>query len=206
LEAKLKMKRNTLTIAVATLTILCAAVVTQAGPSVKKTKLTFSHTVEVPGATLPAGSTYVFKLLRSFGTRSIVQVTNEAENKVFATFQTLPDYRHQATSHTVVEFGESASSPVPIKAWFYPGQRSGYRFVYPKQEAERIASTYQQPVPEGPELAIQTEAVSASTIADLSITPIKVITPERKEMDYAAAEFTQADASDRAGVDATTTE
>jgi len=199
------MKKDALAIAVATLTIFCAAVVTHAGPSVRKTKLTFSHAVEVPGAILPGGNTYVFKLLNLAGGRHIVQVTNKEQNKVLALFQMIPDYRRQATSHTVVEFGESSgSSPVPIKAWFYPGQRIGYRFVYPKQEAEQIATTYQQPVPEGPELDVLTDAASPSTIANLSSGPIKVITPEKKEMDYAAAEFTKADASDRAGVDGTT--
>jgi len=136
------MKRNTLAITVATLTILCVAVVTHAGPSVRKTKLTFSHTVEVPGAILPGGSTYVFKLLNIAGGRHLVQVTNEAQNKVVALFQTIPDYSRRATGHTVVEFGElSVGSAVPIKAWFYPGERIGYRFVYPKQKAVRIAST-----------------------------------------------------------------
>jgi hypothetical protein len=54
-------------------------------------------------------------------------------------------------------------------------------------------------------LATGSEAASASTIPNLSSTPIKVITPEKKEIDYAAADFTNADASDRFGVDGTTT-
>jgi hypothetical protein len=55
-------------------------------------------------------------------------------------------------------------------------------------------------LPEGPELGPQSEAASASTIANLSSAPIKVITPEKQEMDYAAAEFTKADASDGTGL------
>ncbi len=199
------MEMKAIARAVATLTILCAAVITHADPNVKLTKVTFSHTVELPGVILPQGSTYVFKSIKSLGNRRVVQVTNEAGN-ILGTFLTISDYRHQVTSHTFMEFGESsAGSPVPIKAWFYPGEQIGFRFVYPKQEAEQIASTYQQLVPEGPELGAQTEAASASTIANLTSTPIKVITPQKQETDYAAAEFTKADASDRAGVDETTT-
>lgn len=198
--------KKTLVIAVATFMISCVAVVTSARASTNRTTIAFSQTVEVPGAILPGGSTYVFKLLKSVGNRRMVQITNEAEDKVFAICLTIPDYRQQPTSHTIVEFGESsAGSPVPIKVWFYPGEKNGYRFVYQKQQAEQIASAYQQPVPEGPGLATTTEATSAATIANLSSTPIKVITPDTKEIDYAAADFTKADASDRFGVDGTTT-
>ena len=104
--------------------------------------MTFSHPVQVPGTTLPAGSSYIFKLVDSHANRRIVRITNEAGDKVYATILAIPDYRHKATSHTVVTFGEaSGASPTPIKAWFYPGDTHGFRFVYPKQEAEQIAST-----------------------------------------------------------------
>jgi hypothetical protein len=200
------MKNETLAIAIATLVISCVAGVTCASASNNRTTITFSQTVEVPGAILPGGSTYVFKLLKSVGNRRMVQISNEADDKVLAICLTIPDYRHQPTSHTIVEFGESsAGSSVPIKVWFYPGEKNGYRFVYQKQQAEQIASAYQQPVPEGTALATGSEAASASTIPNLSSTPIKVITPEKKEIDYAAADFTKADASDRFGVDGTTT-
>jgi len=98
--------------------------------------------LKFPARSFRGGSTYVFKLLNIAGGRHLAQVTNEAQNKVVALFQTIPDYSRRATGHTVVEFGESSvGSAVPIKAWFYPGERIGYRFVYPKQKAVRIAST-----------------------------------------------------------------
>jgi hypothetical protein len=201
------MIKKTLVLALATLTISCVAVVTCASASTKRTTITFSQTVEVPGAILPGGSTYVFKLLKSsVGNRGMVQVTNEAGDKVLAVCLTIPDYRHKTTSHTVMQFGESSGgSPVPLKVWFFPGDKFGYRFVYQKEKAEQIASTYQQPVPEGTTLPKETEGASASTIANLSSTPIKVITPDKKEIDYAASDFTKADASDRFGVDGATT-
>ena len=45
----------------------------------KKTYLTFSDSVQVPGATLPAGK-YIFKLLESPSDRYVVQIFNEREN------------------------------------------------------------------------------------------------------------------------------
>ena len=67
-------------------TIICLTLVALALPSPvnadasdKKTIVTFSQPVEIPGAqVLPAG-TYVFKLLDSSSNRNIVQIFNEAK-------------------------------------------------------------------------------------------------------------------------------
>lgn len=195
------MKRDFLgVVAVVVLGILCVSFTVNARTSNKFTKLTFSHPVQVPGATLAAGSTYIFKLVDSHGNRRIVRITNEAGDKVYATILAIPDYRHKATSHTVVEFGEaSGGSSTPIKAWFYPGDTRGFRFVYPKEEAEQIASTYKEPVPEEPKPV-------APTIVVLRSAEIRLIAPDSKEMEYAPTELAKADAADQAGVDGTTIE
>jgi hypothetical protein len=196
------MKKNTLATVIAVLAILGASLVANAAPRNKRSKITFSHSVRVPGATLAAGSTYIFKLVDTHGNRRVVRITNEAEDQVLATILAIPDYRHQPTSHTVVEFGEpSAGSPTPIKAWFYPGDSHGFRFVYPKQEAEEIASTFKQPVPEEPE-----SVPVAPTIVFLRAVPFQLVFPDKKVMEYAPAELAKADVSDKAGVDGTTVE
>ena len=42
---------------------------------------------------------------------------------------------------------ETASGmPAAIKTWWYPGERSGYEFVYPKEQARRLAQGTTQPV------------------------------------------------------------
>ena len=46
----------------------------------KKTKLSFSQPIRVPGTTLSAGS-YIFKLVDSQANRNIVQIMNVRENK-----------------------------------------------------------------------------------------------------------------------------
>jgi len=94
----------------------------------KKTTVTFSVPVEIPGVgaqVLPAG-TYVFKLLDSSSDRHIVQIFNKRENHVYATILAIPNYRLQSTDKTVMTFRErSVGSPEAIRAWFYPGRNWG---------------------------------------------------------------------------------
>ena len=126
----------------------------------KKTKLTFSQPVRVPGKTLSAGS-YFFKLVDSQSNRNIIQITNVREDRVYATILALPDYRLNPNSHTVVTFGETgAGCASAVKAWFYPGDNAGNRFVYGKKEAAEMAKSCQQPVPSVP-TEVATKAVTA---------------------------------------------
>ena len=100
--------------------------------------------VEIPGVgaqVLPAG-TYVFKLLDSQSDRHIVQIFNERQDHVFSTILAIPNYRLQATDKTVMTFRErAAGQPEAIRAWFYPGNRWGQEFVYPKARAIELAKT-----------------------------------------------------------------
>jgi len=175
----------------------------------KKTKLSFSQPVRVPGRTLSAGS-YIFKLVDSQSARNIVQISNVREDKVYATVLALPDYRLNPNSHTVVTFGETgAGCASAVKAWFYPGDNSGNRFVYGKKEAAEMAKTCQQPVPSVP-TEVATAAVTAPPVKTSNSTepavvaliqaPIKTETAQAQTVDYAQATFEKADASDRSGV------
>ena len=110
----------------------------QASDSDKLTYLTFSGPVEIPGVGLPAG-TYTFKLADS-ATSRVVQVFSRDGRKLYATFFALPDTRLSPADHTIVTFYETpAGSPEAIKTWFYPGDTTGYEFVYPKEQAMKIA-------------------------------------------------------------------
>jgi hypothetical protein len=113
----------------------------------KKTIINFSDTVQVPGATLPAGK-YVFKLAESSADRYIVQIFNEREDHVYATLLAIPNYRMTIPDKTVISFYEAPSGqPEPIKAWFYPGDNLGREFVYGGAEAAMIAKTAHEVVP-----------------------------------------------------------
>jgi hypothetical protein len=112
----------------------------------KKTILTFSGPVQVPGATLPAGS-YVFKLADIPGNRHVVQVFDKDEKKIYTTILAIPNDRLDPTDDPVVLFSERArGSAQAIKVWYYPGDRIGDEFVYPKSQAMKIAKETHQRV------------------------------------------------------------
>jgi hypothetical protein len=129
-----------------------------AGESNKETIVTFSAPFEIPGVdaqVLPAG-TYVFKLVKSLADRHIVQVLNERKDHVYSTILAIPNYRLRATNKTVMTFRERAAGhPQAIRAWFYPGNRAGQEFVYPKARAIELAKLTDEPV-----LAMPTDLAS----------------------------------------------
>jgi hypothetical protein len=105
----------------------------------KKTILTFSGPVQIPGATLPAG-TYVFKLADIPGNRHVVQVFDKDEKKIYTTLLAVPNQRAEPSDKPIVLFSErAAGSPQAVKVWYYPGETIGNEFVYPKSQAMRIA-------------------------------------------------------------------
>ncbi len=96
----------------------------------KKTIVTFSEAVEIPGQVLPAG-TYVFKLADSPSDRHIVQVWTADEDQILSTILTIPKTRLEAPDESKFEFEECAGdSPMALKVWFYPGNSTGEEFTY----------------------------------------------------------------------------
>src|SRR5439155_18403473 len=101
----------------------------------KKTILTFSGPVQIPGVTLSAG-TYVFKLADLASNRHVVQVFDKDGKKIYATILAIPDQKLEPSDKPVVMFSERpAGVPQAVKAWFYPGETIGNEFVYPKDQA-----------------------------------------------------------------------
>jgi len=112
----------------------------------KKTLLTFSGPVQVPGITLPAG-TYMFKLADLETNRHVVQIFDKDGGKLIATFLTVPDYKLDAPKDNVVMFEERPRNmPPAVKAWWYVGDPTGDEFVYPKSQAMKIAQATHQSV------------------------------------------------------------
>ena len=113
----------------------------------KKTYITTSQSIEVPGAVLPPGK-YVFKLLNSQSDRHIVQIFNADENHLYATNLAIPRQRMEPADKTIITFYEMpGGGPEPIKAWFYPGDTVGQEFRYSSKRASEIARATSQPVP-----------------------------------------------------------
>jgi hypothetical protein len=147
----------------------------------KKTYITFSDTVQMPGATLPAGK-YVFKLVESNANRYVVQVFNERENHVFTTVIAIPNYRMKTPDKTIITFYESPEGqPQPVRAWFYPGDNFGREFVYPKSEAALIAKGTKETV-RTEEVVTVAENTSTATqetaVAAAEPEPVKTAEPE----------------------------
>ena len=141
----------------------------------KKTVVTFSQAVEVPGKILPAG-TYTFRLLDSSSDRHIVQIFNEDGTQLITTILAINDYRLQPTGDTVMKFNERpGDSPEALRAWFYPGDNFGQEFVYPKVRALQLAQMDKIAVP----------AVAVEKLDDDAIktAPIVAITPDEKEVE-----------------------
>jgi hypothetical protein len=145
----------------------------------RKTTVTFSAPVEVPGVgaqTLPAG-TYVFKIADSQGDRHIVQIFNQTEDHVFTTILAIPNYRLKATDKTVMTFRERAEGqPEAIHAWFYPGHNWGEEFVYPKTRALELAKINNQPV-------LATPIELPAPIETLKSAPVVAVKPTGEEVE-----------------------
>ena len=162
----------------------------------RKTVITFSGPVEIPGvhltgwSVLPAG-TYVFKILDSQSDRHIVQIFNEDETKIYATILAIPNYRLRATDKTVMTFRERpAGEPEALRAWFYPGRNWGEEFVYPKAKAIELAKATNTPVLFTPvemalEVAEPIKSADAPVVLELKRAPIMAIRPTGEEVQLA---------------------
>lgn len=117
-----------------------------AQPADKRTYFTFSGPVDMPGVALPAGR-YMFRLANPDTSRNVVQVTSADGKRVLGMFHSFPSERPTAANDAEIRFMEaSAGAPPAVKTWWYPGERTGYEFIYPKQQARRIADRTRQAV------------------------------------------------------------
>jgi hypothetical protein len=131
--------------AVAVFVCLMAAPVS-AQPLDKRTLFTFSGPVTLPGVTLPAGQ-YLFRLADPNSSSKVVQVLNADGTKPYGLFFTISAERLEPASSPEVRFMETPSgTPAAIRTWWYPGERSGYEFIFPKEQARRLAMGASQPV------------------------------------------------------------
>jgi len=157
-------------------TACVAAVILAVGVSVgaqdfntqEKTFLTFSNSVELPGITLPAG-TYTFKLADT-QSRNVVQVLSQDEKQIHGQFLFIPAERPEITGETVITFRETREGATPaVQYWYYPGEKIGKEFIYPKVQATAISARTGATVmtEEGP---ISGNATASSTNAQGQVT------------------------------------
>src|SRR5215469_11663524 len=166
------------------------AVLVFASPSARKTRVTFSQPVRVPGTVLPAG-TYYFESPHP-NNRTMVRILDE-NGKMITQVMGVADYTSKK-NHDVIIFGDQHCTVNAIKAWFSPGSGTGVRLIYPEDEAATIAAACKEPVPETHEKAQNAEQANSERIY--------LITPKRQEQEYTSNELTKPDQADTSGFDA----
>jgi LPXTG-motif cell wall-anchored protein len=188
--------------------IICAASVTmvfsprakaqELGDYNRKTTVTFSGPVEIPGvhlkgySVLPAG-TYVFKLMNSTVNRHIVQIFSADEKKIYATILAIPNTRVQRTDKTVITFRERPNGEPPaLRAWWYPDAAWGDEFVYPKARAKEIAQATNTPVlgnsdESAPSEVGELQTPTASETSQMNSAPVVAYNPAGDETELSQA-------------------
>jgi hypothetical protein len=164
------------------LTAACvlAAPMAQASQYDKKTVVTFSEPLEIPGGQILPAGTYVFKILDSPSDRHIVQISNQAEDHLFATILSIPNFRLKATDKTVMTFRERPEGqPAALRAWFYPGREWGEQFVYEKSRAIELAKESNEPVLATP------VAMASAPVETLTTAPVEAVGPAGDTVDTA---------------------
>jgi hypothetical protein len=168
----------------------------------KKTIVTFSSPVQLPGKVLPAG-TYVFKLLDSPGNRNIVQVFDKDEKQLYATILAVPNYRLQPSDKPVLSFEERpAGTPEALKAWIYPGDNFGQQFVYPRDQAIQLAKHNNQHVLSMPNdmskhLTAKGDSAKASSVQALKKTEVAAVNPSGEQVPMEQAVATSPESTKR---------
>lgn len=127
------------TASVAALLLTLTSVAAQDFNTQKRTFLTFSAPIEMPGVTLQSG-TYVFRIADT-PSRNVVQVLDKDEKNMIGQWLYVSAERPQVTGETVVTFKETREGTTPaVQFWYYPGERTGKEFIYPKAQALQIAA------------------------------------------------------------------
>jgi hypothetical protein len=110
----------------------------------KKIEFQFSGEVQIPGKVLPAGK-YVFQLLDSQSDRNIVQIFSENSNgkdSLVATLMAIPEVTADTPDKPLVKLDERPTgTPEAIHSYFYPGENTGWEFIYPKGTASQPTAT-----------------------------------------------------------------
>lgn len=126
-------------LAFAAIAAVASGVAAQETNTSERTFLTFSGAVEMPGQTLQAG-TYVFKLADT-PSRNVVQVWDREEKNMIGHWLFVQAERPEVTGENVVMFRETREGTTPaVQFWYFPGEKIGKEFLYPKDQAERIAA------------------------------------------------------------------
>jgi hypothetical protein len=115
----------------------------------KKTDVTLSEPVRVPGGVVLQPGTYMFILANTSDSRNIVEIKSDDGKQLYAMIFATRAARVERTGKTVLTFYEMPQGePMALRQWFWPGDYDGQEFLYPHNEAVKIDQATNQTVPE----------------------------------------------------------
>lgn len=142
------LRRAMLTSAAALVWCLSASTAT-ADDYNRRTVLTIEQPMVVPGATLTPG-TYTFILGNPETSRDVVNILREDGTPVISAHVTRVSRNNDNRDLALfVAMNENGAMPM-LKGWFYPGDRDGYQFVYPMEQARTMARLESVEIPVTP--------------------------------------------------------
>jgi hypothetical protein len=115
----------------------------------RRTILTIDHSMVIPSATLAPG-TYTFILGNPESSRDVVYILREDGTPVTSAHVTRVSRNNESRDLALfVALNENGAMPM-MRGWFYPGDRDGYQFVYPTDQALTIARLESVEIPVAP--------------------------------------------------------
>ena len=113
-----------------------------ADESNKETRMQTNVPLQIPGHVLEPG-TYIFRLADSASNRNIVRVFSEDANgkeTFVTTLLAISAYRQKTPEEPIFNMDERpAGTPEAIRTWFYPGDNTGWEFLYSKSDRIQVA-------------------------------------------------------------------
>jgi hypothetical protein len=129
-------------------------------PVTRDVYFTFSQQVMIPNETLPAGK-YLFRV--NSQDRNIVEIYTGDKSRMIRRVFAIHAARSDSPQRAEIRLIEGASdAPVAIGTWWYPLQRQGWEFIYPREQAMKLAKTARQPILTTAE-AVPAEKIDASS-------------------------------------------
>ena len=133
----------------------------------KETRMQTNVPLQIPGRVLEPG-TYIFRLSDGFSNRNVVQVFSEDANgkeTFVTTLLAVSAYRQITPEEPIFNMDERpAGSPEAIKSWFYPGDNTGWEFVYSKADRIQVAQN-QRPAEPPATAAVELPAPPEEAVA-----------------------------------------
>ena len=141
----LRTRRVCLACAVTVFVCLMAAPAS-AQPADNRTTFTFSGPVTMPGITLPAGEYLIPTRQSGYEPQRHTGLERRRHEAVRAVLCAAGRAIRAHVHARSPVHGNAGGKPVAIRTWWYPGNRTGYEFIYPKGQARTLARSASESV------------------------------------------------------------